>query len=295
MPPSACLSLHRDLHSFPTRRSSDLKRGSSLPGIGWALQRSCWCSCSVLDRRSRLPYRHRGPELRRARPNGPKSFSRACWRPPIRTRDRKSTRLNSSHLGNSYAALCLPLATSRSALFPYTTLFRSQARKFIARHWVGTATVMLVLLLGIGSAVAIAIQASRARIAARQAERTKEFLESMLATTDPHERSEEHTSELQSLRQLVCRPLPASRYIEICTLSLHDALPISSAEVHCQALGGHCNGHAGAPARYWIGGRDCHTGIAGPNCGAPGRTDQRVSREHAGDHRSAREIGRAHV
>src|SRR5947199_143584 len=34
-------------------------------------------------------------------------------------------------------------------------------------------------------------------------------------------RSEEHTSELQSLRHLVCRPP------EPCTLSLHDALPIS--------------------------------------------------------------------
>src|SRR5262245_51700440 len=36
-------------------------------------------------------------------------------------------------------------------------------------------------------------------------------------------RSEEHTSELQSLRHLVCRLLPDPAR---CSLSLHDALPI---------------------------------------------------------------------
>src|SRR5437016_2106091 len=40
-------------------------------------------------------------------------------------------------------------------------------------------------------------------------------------------RSEEHTSELQSLTNLVCRLLLASPTTEIHTLSLHDALPIS--------------------------------------------------------------------
>src|ERR1035438_6735725 len=40
--------------------------------------------------------------------------------------DRKSTRLNSSHLGISYAVFCLMRRPPRSTLFPYTTLFRSQ-------------------------------------------------------------------------------------------------------------------------------------------------------------------------
>src|SRR5262245_61515951 len=39
-------------------------------------------------------------------------------------------------------------------------------------------------------------------------------------------RSEEHTSELQSLRHLVCRLLP--HYPQPSTPSLHDALPIST-------------------------------------------------------------------
>src|ERR1035438_9949127 len=64
---------HRDLHSFPTRRSSDLGAG---PGsvFGQPIQRQD----GLCAGRSR------------AKP-----------------RDRKSTRLNSSHLGISYAVFCL--------------------------------------------------------------------------------------------------------------------------------------------------------------------------------------------
>src|ERR1035438_4033762 len=61
-------------------------------------------------------------------------------KPPVAL-DRKSTRLNSSHLGISYAVFCLKKKKSvvtsvgfflmirrppRSTLFPYTTLFRSE-------------------------------------------------------------------------------------------------------------------------------------------------------------------------
>src|SRR5438093_1584933 len=44
-------------------------------------------------------------------------------------------------------------------------------------------------------------------------------------------RSEEHTSELQSLTNLVCRLLLVLRHTDPHTLSLHDALPISAALV----------------------------------------------------------------
>src|SRR5438876_737796 len=40
-------------------------------------------------------------------------------------RDRKSTRLNSSHPSISYAVFCLLRSPPRFPLFPYTTLFRS--------------------------------------------------------------------------------------------------------------------------------------------------------------------------
>src|SRR5437660_526966 len=41
--------------------------------------------------------------------------------------DRKSTRLNSSHVAISYAVFCLHVAPPSSSLFPYTTLFRSDS------------------------------------------------------------------------------------------------------------------------------------------------------------------------
>src|SRR5262245_48096728 len=44
---------------------------------------------------------------------------------PLAAEDRKSTRLNSSHLGISYAVFCLIERHPLSPLFPYTTLFRS--------------------------------------------------------------------------------------------------------------------------------------------------------------------------
>src|SRR5438477_4683993 len=67
---------HRDLHSFPTRRSSDL-------------------------------YRTRSPAENR--PLAPPSRSQ-LHRQPAPTKcclDRKSTRLNSSHMSISYAVFCL--------------------------------------------------------------------------------------------------------------------------------------------------------------------------------------------
>src|SRR5882724_12460953 len=67
-----CSGDPRDLHSFPTRRSSDLATWPC-PVAACA---STWCRAAS-----------------------------SCCRPT--KRDRKSTRLNSSHLGISYAVFCL--------------------------------------------------------------------------------------------------------------------------------------------------------------------------------------------
>src|SRR5690349_25128659 len=69
---------HRDLHSFPTRRSSDL-------GGAW---RDCAWFC---DRSAQRPRHHGGSDVDRDHEH----------------RDRKSTRLNSSHVEISYAVFCL--------------------------------------------------------------------------------------------------------------------------------------------------------------------------------------------
>src|SRR5690349_17473296 len=57
--------------------------------------------------------------------------------------DRKSTRLNSSHVEISYAVFCLIPPPPRSTLFPYTTLFRS-GKPICVRMSVGGGGVVVV-------------------------------------------------------------------------------------------------------------------------------------------------------
>src|SRR5205814_9984101 len=102
-----------------------------------------------------------------------------CSNAPVRPRTRASERF-----------FCLqrrrPLS---SALFPYTTLFRSCTRpctRAATRRWPPRCCSHCSLAAASGSA-----SSSRPR----------------RATRSSRPRSEEHTSELQSLRHLVCRLL----------------------------------------------------------------------------------------
>src|SRR5439155_21813464 len=83
---------HRALHSFPTRRSSDLRPCGSPPATTSSSASSTRSSPSP----SAPPTATPGPR----------------WAAP---RDRKSTRLNSSHVANSYAGLCLKKKLARRA------------------------------------------------------------------------------------------------------------------------------------------------------------------------------------
>src|SRR5437870_2905862 len=85
-------------------------------------------------RRSRNP-RSRGVATRHAERKHHERWSE-CEQPRDRAaarhwrsapgRDRKSTRLNSSHVAISYAVFCLRPPSPHTTLFPYTTLFRSE-------------------------------------------------------------------------------------------------------------------------------------------------------------------------
>src|SRR5690625_6025654 len=88
----------RHLHSFPTRRSSDLSRGART-----------------------ICKQHGGGIVTMARISG-------AWRRLMRRdnrergfveADRKSTRLNSSHVAISYAVFCLQRKTDRVARVSY--------------------------------------------------------------------------------------------------------------------------------------------------------------------------------
>src|SRR5688572_4237135 len=140
--------------------------------------------------------------------------------------DRKSTRLNSSHSQISYAVFCLIPRPPTSPLFPYTTLFRSGDvhRRFVPRHQ---------------PLVAVDERVGDRRKPARVLEQTADVPEAHFgdlpsgprvhrrsAQARARVRSEEHTSELQSQSNLVCRLLLDTAPAYISTLSLHDALPI---------------------------------------------------------------------
>src|SRR5690349_16406669 len=141
--------------------------------------------------------------------------------------DRKSTRLNSSHVEISYAVFCLIRRPPTSTLFPYTTLFRSRVhhadaavaegqQPVVRNHDQRVALVAQFVYPGLGL-----------HLAALALERERPGDHADGERAELAGRSEEHTSELQSRRDLVCRLLLDSASTDIYTLSLHDALPIS--------------------------------------------------------------------
>src|SRR5205085_12390029 len=103
---SYCLSSslsHRDLHSFPTRRSSDLLRLEDL------LAALAQLFLAARHERVGLDHPRQPPRLRR-----PTERERQALQGPLHRQvqlgvaeDRKSTRLNSSHSQISYAVFCL--------------------------------------------------------------------------------------------------------------------------------------------------------------------------------------------
>src|SRR5437870_10788004 len=81
---------HRDLHSFPTRRSSDLRLRLQNDRIDARLQKLRTFRCKrFLDRLVANARRIEFGDIKMV------------------AKDRKSTRLNSSHVAISYAVFCL--------------------------------------------------------------------------------------------------------------------------------------------------------------------------------------------
>src|SRR5262245_65319261 len=94
-----CNGQQRYLHSFPTRRSSDLAVGGDVDGVaemaeepGGEIERS--------ERGPRAALARLGAKRRVGAEQGAAVVG-------LPEQDRKSTRLNSSHLGISYAVFCL--------------------------------------------------------------------------------------------------------------------------------------------------------------------------------------------
>src|SRR5207245_11785183 len=99
LPSFGCYVPHRHLHSFPTRRSSDLRGAGSAETI---VARRSSCEGSAHDATAELEPTTYGWTYG---VTGWASAAGATSNAP-RT-DRKSTRLNSSHGSISYAVFCL--------------------------------------------------------------------------------------------------------------------------------------------------------------------------------------------
>src|SRR5690606_41553394 len=97
----------RALHSFPTRRSSDLTRGKFpfryLTTILLSLHPTTLSQANSLQQPGILPH---SPFIDSSIPLAIRDKSK-CVRLSASTVDRKSTRLNSSHVKISYAVFCL--------------------------------------------------------------------------------------------------------------------------------------------------------------------------------------------
>src|SRR5437868_3331142 len=228
MPSSACTCAPRPLHSFPTRRSSDLQRvdvevfEARLGPQRFRLQ------LEVL-RQQRMQAREGGRggvvHLGSSRRVGTQRMRLAA---PARAEDRKSTRLNSSHVSISYAVFCLHLRPPTPPLFPYTTLFRSAASRCRGLRGASRAAALPPSARSPSPAAHAGARGwSRGRRPSRLLAASGHAAHAPCRSS-ARRRSEEHTSELQSRFDLVCRLLLAPAPPDPSTLSLHDALPICS-------------------------------------------------------------------
>src|SRR5690606_41133106 len=95
----------RDLHSFPTRRSSDLLEHDQIARAELAAAPEVLRHAADQPARS-LARDHQHPR-QQARGRGLAVGARDHQRAPAVEQDRKSTRLNSSHVKISYAVFCL--------------------------------------------------------------------------------------------------------------------------------------------------------------------------------------------
>src|SRR5207249_10108591 len=121
-----CSCAHRDLHSFPTRRSSDLFRSGAAPGPLITL-----LTAKTLVSPIRM-LTYEAPLL-----GWPLTLARCL--PGIRVmRDRKSTRLNSSHVSISYAVFCL-----KKKKFTYAAAVRIITMFFHVLHVIARAVLAI--------------------------------------------------------------------------------------------------------------------------------------------------------
>src|SRR5437763_1496610 len=120
----------------------------------------------------------------------------------------------------------MPLLPLTSSLFPYTTLFRSFERWNDILRVAAPDPSFIYTTAQWHFARAMAFAGLKKTA---EAQNDSKLFIATLGKVPPGyvvDRSEEHTSELQSPMYIVCRLLHAAPPTDIFTISLHDALPI---------------------------------------------------------------------
>src|SRR5690625_4041737 len=283
------------LSSCPTRRSSDLITAVFCDSL--EVYHADWTPSMVAEFTARRGYDPL-PVLYRLRVDHPEAGGlRADYYRTLSElqEDRKSTRLNSSHVAISYAVFWRARRPPRTLLLPYTPLFRSHHRRVLRQprglprgldpqH--GGGVHRTPRLRPAAGAVPAPGGPSRGRRAAGG------LLPHALGAAG---RSEEHTSELQSRGHLVCRLLAGTSPPPHSPLALHAALPISSPP--CSATASRSTTRTGPPA-WWRSSPHAAATTRCRCCTGSGWTIPRPAgcgRTTTARSRSCRKIGRAHV
>src|SRR5436309_3283990 len=115
---------------------------------------------------------------------------------------------------------------SSSTLFPYTTLFRSfSSIRCVSSSW-SSEPQLAPMRTGLLCLIAISTMVENCLSFLSLKPTLPGLMRYLSSASAQPGRSEEHTSELQSRENLVCRLLLDAASLELYTLSLHDALPI---------------------------------------------------------------------
>src|SRR5688500_5012758 len=220
----SCAVLLRRAHPCPTRRSSDLAVRAARPEARVVVDAGETAGLVPVDAAG---WDADAVVIGGGPVGAPPWTGALLVRPGARIHpligDRKSTRLNSSHLVTSYAVVRRP--TPSCTPVPYTTLFRSgRPRRAPGGPGGGRRRRDGRARAGGRSGVGRRRRRDRRGPGGRAAVDRRPAGAPRRADPPPDRRSEEHTSELQSPCNLVCRRAPS--YSVVHTRALHDALPI---------------------------------------------------------------------
>src|SRR5262245_55364482 len=161
--------------------------------------------------------------------------------------DRKSTRLNSSHLGISYAVSCILTTSSHLRSLHYALPICFARRRCHHPEWPGCSGRMHFPRQPAGNARSQSRFATSRRFGIYRGIRCHCYCD-LGRDRRNFDRSEEHTSELQSLRNLVCRLLHSDHVLSPPLPTLRSSDLLCTTAVSSSGMAGLQRPHAFSPS-----------------------------------------------